>query len=641
MTLDSPVFIHSLFRSGSTYIFNTFRNAKSDFWCYQEPLHEFILSSRETLQNLIIESDALLAALRHPKMSAPHFQEVYEVAESCLSHLSADMCYAGYFGEDSVTSGAPYFSSLIEAAKGRPVIEECRTALRIGTLKKALGGTHIYLWRNPWDQWWSYKTFPYFTHANQVILDSCTGPQAIGILKDAISFTSSNKTSIAEQFEFFYQRPLPASESYLMFYVLWCMALREGHSAGDILLNIDRLSESSEYRQEISNQLQQHNITGLDFSDCRSPRAVYDKEETQFFEEIEARAAAILLAGGWSQSELDEVLALRKRFSPVHQSNSEKVDSSHSLRDASRARQLAMRYENSQSELAHQLAAKHCEASALLSEKEHLSQILGSREAELADLKLELQAEQGKQGLLEAGLEEARESQRKSNGAISNLQDTVAVAEHALERQRTELEDLKQDLQNRHDRLELLEQELEEVLASLGTSNSTITDLQNAITLVEHALKERTVELAAANNQLDDIMNSKSWRITKPLRLGSRAVKAISGKDSEFLVHTKRKIKSRCAAFLKFILQNPELKRKVSVRLARHPRLKAKIKRIVWALDRRLRNARQDQQFEIPQEKFNPASAPINSTATQSTLVRKEAGINQDQKSPLESYFYS
>ncbi|WP_152226993.1 hypothetical protein [Pseudomonas sp. SCB32] len=627
MNPESPVFIHSLFRAGSTYIFNTFRTAKSNFWCYQEPLHEFILSSKGALENLIIESDALLATLRHPKMSAPHFQEVYEVAESCLPQLSADMCYAGYFGEDIVTSGTPYFSSLIEAAKGRPVIEECRTASRVGTLKNALGGTHIYLWRNPWDQWWSYKTFPYFTHANQVILDSCVGPQPIGILKDSISFTPSDKSSIVEKFDFFYQRPLSANESYLTFYILWCMALREGIAAADILLNIDRLSESADYRQEILDQLQQHDITGLDFSDCRSPCAVYDKEEIQFFEEIEARASEILLKGGWSQSDLDEVASLRKRFAPTPQSNSEKFDSGNVPRDASRARQLALRYENSQSDLAQQLVAKNDEAHLLSCEKEYLSQTLGSREAELSDLKLELKTEHSRREALETEREEALESQRKSDGVISNLQETVAAAEHALERQRIEFE--------------LLEKQLEDVLAQLSTSTTTISGLENAITLAERALKEHTVELAATNNQLDGIMNSKSWRITKPLRLGSRSLQAISGRDADLLNKIKQRIKRHCAAFVRLFLHNPELKQKVSMRLARHPRLKAKVKRVVWALDRKLRSAPRYQPLDVPQDNFNPAISPTGLAAGQGIPVRKEAGINQDQKSPLESYFYS
>jgi len=37
---ELPIYIHSLFRAGSTYLFHVFRRSKAGYWCYQEPLHE-------------------------------------------------------------------------------------------------------------------------------------------------------------------------------------------------------------------------------------------------------------------------------------------------------------------------------------------------------------------------------------------------------------------------------------------------------------------------------------------------------------------------------------------------------------------------------------------------------------------------
>ena len=37
---NCPIFVHSVFRSGSVYIFNVFRRSKYKYYSLQEPLHE-------------------------------------------------------------------------------------------------------------------------------------------------------------------------------------------------------------------------------------------------------------------------------------------------------------------------------------------------------------------------------------------------------------------------------------------------------------------------------------------------------------------------------------------------------------------------------------------------------------------------
>ncbi|MEA3115191.1 MAG: hypothetical protein QOG58_4990, partial [Caballeronia sp.] len=42
MLTKSPLFLHSLFRSGSTYLFEKFRRTDR-FYCYQEPCNEALI----------------------------------------------------------------------------------------------------------------------------------------------------------------------------------------------------------------------------------------------------------------------------------------------------------------------------------------------------------------------------------------------------------------------------------------------------------------------------------------------------------------------------------------------------------------------------------------------------------------------
>ena len=74
-----PVFIHSLFRSGSTYFFTVFRRADG-FWCYQESLHEMAFFSKNNIDELQKDfGEEASLILRHPSVGDGYFYELAEV----------------------------------------------------------------------------------------------------------------------------------------------------------------------------------------------------------------------------------------------------------------------------------------------------------------------------------------------------------------------------------------------------------------------------------------------------------------------------------------------------------------------------------------------------------------------------------
>lgn len=346
-----PVFIHSLFRAGSTYIFNTFRRSAAGYWCYQEPLHEISLYARDNREILLREDASKMAMLRHPRLAAPYFRELHEVAERCLGALKKSDVYDAYFALGGEQFGLEYWKSLISESRGQPVIQECRTSCRIGAIKEGLGGFHVYLWRNPWDQWWSYKVADYFDATSQLFLNAPRHPEVIARLRKEIGFCSFESEDLPAQMDRFLKNPLPPEHSYLVFYVLWLLALKEGVAHADLLLNIDRLSDDAEYREVMIGMMAAHGICGVDFSDCVSPQTVYGADDCNYFERVEDKAHGLLLLSGMTQRELNDLLCLRRENEPRIWTDGDAGPSASLLRDAERARSLVLQWGRREVEL--------------------------------------------------------------------------------------------------------------------------------------------------------------------------------------------------------------------------------------------------------------------------------------------------
>lgn len=312
----STVFVHSLFRSGSTYLFGVFRRSGAGYWCYQEPLHEAPLHAKVCPEALLHYDTKGSIDLRHPRLDRPYYQELYDVFEAWRDVLAKEAIYDRCFVCDETDAAVSFFRALIDAATGVPVIQECRTSWRIRGLKRALGGAHIFLWRNPWDQWWSYQINDYFDAATMLFINAREHPQAIAEFRNEIGFQNFHAEHIEDELAHFASWPEPPHVRYQAFYILWCFALQEGRSYADKLVNIDRLSEDHTYRETIAQHFYSMGMRQLDFSDCRTPQAAYGAQDIAFFREQEDKVHDILLRSGWSRNQLDSLTNLREQYRP-------------------------------------------------------------------------------------------------------------------------------------------------------------------------------------------------------------------------------------------------------------------------------------------------------------------------------------
>lgn len=341
-SLQKPIFIHSLFRSGSTYIFDVFRRNK-EYWCYQEPLNEIALKLKDTPEDLLQPDASLSVALRHKQLEKPYFYELYQVKDGLTSPLESEIIYQRFFDEEDLEHKTrDYVDFLVRVAKGRPVIQECRTFGRMNLFKKYPNSLNIYLWRNPWDQWWSYKVNDYFDIANLLILNAKEVPLVFELFKSSLSFEANSDINIEQLFNFYAQKKLSAENSYRLFYLLWIYGLIKSSDSTDTAINIDQLSLSQDYKKQVQDKLSKYDINDLDFSACKSPIGSYGKEDIEFFRTNESFIHNLMIQAGFLDETITQIENIRDHFDP-HRHNIQ-LSFDELQNDAMRARSLARRY---------------------------------------------------------------------------------------------------------------------------------------------------------------------------------------------------------------------------------------------------------------------------------------------------------
>jgi hypothetical protein len=471
--MSSPIFIHSMFRAGSTYLFSVFRRAEEQYRCYYEPLHERVAWAAKDVSRLGLESSEALK-LRHPQLDKPYFEELKDSWHFWKDAILPDMVYGGYFSEDAQSAGVPFYRALLGAAGPRPVFCDCRTSGRIGTLKRELGGQHIFLWRNPWDQWWSYQLDDYFETANQIILHAQPLPKALANLARTRVIGGGNGEGYSELRDEYLSRPLAFSDRYTLFYLLWCLALKEGLDYADYRLNIDTLCRGDGTAAVVEEDLARLGIDGLSFADAQCPVSVYSPEEQAQFENLENHVHGQLIESGWTEDELNEVLAERELHRPKRMA----PEPNRVSKQFARQRQLTQNLMMARSEQ----ATQHTEFA------------------------------------------------RQQSTEIMRLDSLRAGAEENFERASTELADARQDLEASNAELELKNSELE-------LKNSEL-ELLGVELIQSQARLGRMTELSGAlNHEVEqlkgmyaEVLRSWSWRLTLPLRWLGMAGLVLTGR---------------------------------------------------------------------------------------------------------------
>jgi len=303
-----PIFIHALFRTGSTYIWNKFRQ-NGAYRCYYEPFHQelALLESGNTER---WESHAAGAdSIGHPLLDREYMDEYRQLLKpgrKGVPFFEKSFSFDDFCRSDPHPAQKKYVDFLMENCGGRiPLLQFNRSSLRSQWFKRHFPDVlHVYLVRSPRQQFSSCLRL-----AETKGLD-------IFLVMDLLAVSHNRKNCAAfrelarriplvlfqdpefKREEAFYRFLLglySRADKYLIHYCIWLAALLENLEHADMMLNIDLLSGSEAYRRKVGGVLSASGFGGIDFTDARIrdyPDPFLEEPECSRVEELSWHLAA-------------------------------------------------------------------------------------------------------------------------------------------------------------------------------------------------------------------------------------------------------------------------------------------------------------------------------------------------------------
>ena len=154
-----PVFLHGMWRSGSTYLWSRFR-AAPNACCFYEPLHHGL--SKLTRERIERDTAERISGNRHPSLAEPYFAEFAPlIGRRGVRDFHRNLAYDRFVMRPGESHPAleRYLSGLIGHAAARnrtPVLGFNRTGLRLAWMKDRFDAFNIYIDREPAAIWASY-----------------------------------------------------------------------------------------------------------------------------------------------------------------------------------------------------------------------------------------------------------------------------------------------------------------------------------------------------------------------------------------------------------------------------------------------------------------------------------------------------
>jgi hypothetical protein len=300
--VQEAIFLHSSWRSGSTYVWSKFRQ-RLDCYCYFEPLNEHLT----TLTAEIIRRFVPWSFAPHPPLNAPYLEEFRALMAPAggIPGFPAHLTFGQYCAAtaDSLPELELYLADLARVAPRlgrRPVYGFVRTDLRVGWFRTHMPGAHIFIRRDPRCQFLSMlcqavQGNPYFLQRGLVILCHNMRAPAFAPLLSAVELRALLDWPKLDDGV----RGQPVDEKlllrlYFIFYFMWLLARRLGEPYCHMVIDIDRLSLDVRYRRETESRIA--DVVGMEipFDDCHVER--YDQNlawSSHQFRALEQRVEAL------------------------------------------------------------------------------------------------------------------------------------------------------------------------------------------------------------------------------------------------------------------------------------------------------------------------------------------------------------
>jgi len=279
-----PIFLHSGYRSGSTWFWNCFRECPGTH-AYYEP---FNVKKATMTPETIAGHGPDSWPSGHPQLTRPYSMEYQPLLapNGGVRRFDPRFALETYFKTDADEGIARYMAMLVEHAQSMdktPVLGFCCSLGRVQWFRRFCDGWNIVTWRNPRDQWVSthrqltehgisffeihYLLVAYLGSLYPELAPFFTGlgpiPSPAEISPDMPMF--SHAAGIGDRFRFF-----------LRVFALDTL-LSVQHA--DMVVDLDHLNESAAYRDQITRQIRSESgLTELSFDDCRLPRHAFSDD---------------------------------------------------------------------------------------------------------------------------------------------------------------------------------------------------------------------------------------------------------------------------------------------------------------------------------------------------------------------------
>lgn len=274
--LPLPVFVHAMWRTGSTFLWHKFRSQKTNR-AFMEPLHEYLFDMPEQqLRDFLPIS--ITSMMRHPEIDRFYFTEYSFRPAGGVPHFEKYFSYQRYCLDPDASDPLLelYILSLLWLAwhnRQRPVLQFNRALLRAGWLAKRFNSRTILLVRRPFDTWKSFVSFEnlYFPTVMSMIVGQNTENPVVREIARRHEVPCYIADRFAEEYQFYHAFAKSQMDRlYPVFYELCVVS--NIHAAGwaDIVIDINEVSANRTARAFITRELGR---IGIDMSldDCAIP----------------------------------------------------------------------------------------------------------------------------------------------------------------------------------------------------------------------------------------------------------------------------------------------------------------------------------------------------------------------------------
>ncbi|MBW4050336.1 MAG: hypothetical protein HIU85_02580 [Proteobacteria bacterium] len=277
----TAVFLHAGWRCASTYVWSRFRRNPQTTSFY-EPFGEVLARcSSKRIQRVTAQGwDS-----RHPPLLLPYAEEYRPLLRPLLKGVPGyrrEFALERYFPtRKGLAPEVRYLSRLIRHAQRRgthPVLGFSRSLARAPGLKSELGGYHVLLRRNPVQQWLSCRSYraevplSYFESCHFLILALAPADSPAHRFARTLGLPPLPR-GLPQQLRALQGGPLSFSDelSFRAFTAVRLLSYAAAEPAADLVLDIDRLGLSPQYRDAMHARIRADVGLSIDFDDCKVP----------------------------------------------------------------------------------------------------------------------------------------------------------------------------------------------------------------------------------------------------------------------------------------------------------------------------------------------------------------------------------